>query len=155
LGTLVAKHRLVTVVGAGGAGKTRLAVELAGDLVDRYPDGVWFVDLAAVSDPGLVDVSVAATMGLRPEPGRPLADTLADHAASRRFLLVLDTCDAQLPAVAPLVSRILSSGRGAAVLATSREPFGLPGELIWRIPPLSVQQSADGTPSDAVALLID
>jgi predicted ATPase/class 3 adenylate cyclase len=151
----MAEHRLVTIVGAGGAGKTRLAIELAGDLVGRYPDGIWFVDLATVSAPDLVDVTIAATMGLRPEPGRPVADTLAEHAAGRRFLLVLDTCDAQLAAAGPLVSRILSSGHHSGVLATSREPFGLPGEVVWRIPPLSLKPAPGGGPSDALALLLE
>ena len=155
LRALVSSHRLVTVVGAGGAGKTRLAVELASELLDAYPDGVWFADLATVSDPGLADVAIAATLGLRPEPGRPMADTLADHAAARRFLLVLDTCDAQISATAPVVSKLLRSGSGAAVLATSREPFGLPGEVVWRIPSLSLRRPASGGPSDAVALLVD
>jgi predicted ATPase/class 3 adenylate cyclase len=152
---LLAAHRLVTVAGTGGAGKTRLAVQVAEDLVDEYPDGVWFADLATVSDPGLVPVSIAATLGLRPEPGRPVVDTLADHAATRRFLLLVDTCDAHLPAVGPVVSRLLGSGRGVTVLATSREPIGLPGEVVWRIPPLSVRPGEQGEPSDAVALLVE
>jgi predicted ATPase/class 3 adenylate cyclase len=152
---LLRAHRLVTLVGAGGAGKTRLAVEAARVVVDEYPDGVWFVDLAAVSDPALVDVAVAAALGIRPEPGRAIADTIADHAAGRRMLLLLDTCDAYLPDAAPLVARLLAGGRHARVLTTSREPLGLPGEVVWRIPPLSVRPPADGGPSDAVALLLD
>jgi predicted ATPase/class 3 adenylate cyclase len=152
---LLRTHRLVTLVGAGGAGKTRLAVEVTRDLVSEYTDGVWFVDLAGVSDPELVGVAVAATLGLRPEPGRPIAHTIADHAAGRRMLLLLDTCDAHLPAAAPLVARLLGGGREARVLATSREPLGLPGEVVWRVPPLSVRAGADGRPSDAVALLLD
>jgi predicted ATPase/class 3 adenylate cyclase len=155
LRALMLRHRLVTVVGPGGAGKTRLAIETAGALIDEYPDGVWFADLAAVSDPGLVEVSVAATLGLRPEPGRPVADTLADHAVSRRFLLVLDTCDAQLAGAVPVVARLLGGGRGTAVLATSREPLGLPGETVWRIPPLSTLPGPEGGHGDAVALLLD
>lgn len=152
---LLAAHRLVTVVGAGGAGKTRLAVQVAGGLVDSYPDGVWMVDLATVTDPGLVGVTVAATLGLRPEPGRPVLETLAEHVANRRLLLVLDTCDAHTRAVAPMVSQLLASGDGPRVLATSREPVGLPGEVVWRIPPLSLEPAPDGGPSDAVALLVD
>ena len=152
---LLSAQRLVTVVGPGGAGKTRLAVQVAEDLVDEYPDGVWFADLAAVTDPGLVAVSIAATLGLRPEPGRPVTDTLADHAATRRFLLLVDTCDAHLAAAAPVLSRLLSSGRGCSVLATSREPMGLPGEVVWRIPSLSLRPVVAGQPSDAVALLLE
>jgi predicted ATPase len=164
LRAMVDEHRLVTVVGAGGAGKTRLGVELAGELVpplddevtaSPYPDGVWFVDLASVTDPGLVAFAIAAVLGLRPEPGRPIMDTLEEYAAGRRMLLVLDTCDAQLAAAVDVVSRLLSGGRGVRVLATSREPFGVPGEVVWRIPPLSLEPSHDGGPSDAVALLLD
>jgi predicted ATPase/class 3 adenylate cyclase len=155
LAALVEANRLVTVVGPGGAGKTRLAVEVASTRVDAYPDGVWFVDLASVTDPGLAAVTVAATLGLRPEPGRAVVDTIADYAANRRFLLVLDTCDAQPGATAMLVGRLLSSSRGAEVLATSREPFGLAGEVVWRIPPLSLEPAEDGSPGDAVALLVD
>jgi predicted ATPase/class 3 adenylate cyclase len=154
LSELVAGNRLVTVVGAGGVGKTRLAVEVAGGQVDAYPDGVWFVDLSTVTDPGLVAVTVAATVGLRPEPGRPVLDTLADHLGTRRTLLVLDTCEVQVGAVASMVSSVLSAGRGARVLATSREPIGLPGEVVWRIPPLSLEPGERGL-SDAVALLAD
>ncbi|GIJ21630.1 ATP-binding protein [Micromonospora lutea] len=152
---LVARHRLVTVLGAGGSGKTRLAVEFATDLVDEYPDGVWFVDIAAVTDPGLVAFAVAAVLGLRPEPGRPMVDTLVEYAAPRRMLIVLDTCDAQPASCAEAVSRLLAGGGGVRVLATTREPLALPGEVVWRIPPLSVDPAPDGTESDAVALLLD
>jgi predicted ATPase/class 3 adenylate cyclase len=164
LSTLVSGHRLVTVVGAGGVGKTRLAVEVAREMVPSweggahgvpYPDGVWFVDVATVTDPGLVAFAIAAVLGLRPEPGRPMSDTLVEYAASRRMLLVLDTCDAQLSASAEIISRLLTGGRGVGVLATSREPFSVPGETVWRIPPLSVDPVPGGGPSDAVALLLD
>jgi predicted ATPase/class 3 adenylate cyclase len=153
LAELLAEHRLVTVIGAGGAGKTRLAVEVASSLVDAYPDGLWFVDLAAVTDPGLVAVTVAGALGLRPEPGRPVLRTLAEHVANRRLLLVLDTCDTQVSAVASMVSCVLAAGRDGRVLATSREPLGLPGEVVWRIPPLSLEPAGGGGLSDAVALL--
>ncbi|WP_082312877.1 ATP-binding protein [Salinispora fenicalii] len=152
---LVQNYRLVTVVGAGGAGKTRLAVELAADLLESHPDGVWFVDLAAVAEPGLVAYAVAAQLGLRPEPGRPIVDTLVEHAAARRMLMLLDTGDAQLSASAQVISQLLAGGVGVRVLATSRESFGLPGEVVWRIPPLSVDPPIAGAESDAVALLLD
>ncbi len=155
LAALVEQHRLVSVVGPGGAGKTRLAVEVASTRVDAYPDGVWFVDLASVTDPGLVAVTVAATLGLRPEPGRAVVDTIADYASSRRFLMVLDTCDAQPGATAMVVGRLLAGCREVQVLATSREPLGLAGEVVWRIPPLSLEPEPDGAPGDAVALLVD
>jgi predicted ATPase/class 3 adenylate cyclase len=155
LAGLLVEQRLVTVVGAGGAGKTRLAIEVAGAQVDNYPDGLWFVDLATVTDPGLVAVTIAAALGLRPEPGRPVLQTLTEYVAARRLLLVLDTCDAQVGAVAAMVSSVLAGGREARVLATSREPLGLPGEVVWRIPRLSLEPASDGGPGDAVALLAD
>lgn len=155
LGQLLLAHRLVTVVGAGGAGKTRLAVELSAAGTARYPDGVWFVDLATVTDPGLVAFAIATMLGLRPEPGRPILDTLVEYAANRRLLLVLDTCDAQLNAAAEVAARLLTGGTGVRVLATSREPFGVPGEVVWRIPPLSLAPGSAGSPSDAVALLVE
>jgi predicted ATPase/class 3 adenylate cyclase len=155
LARLLDSFRLVTVTGPGGAGKTRLAVRVAATHAEHYPDGTWFVDLAAVTDPELVPVTVAAALGLRPEPGRPMLDSLADHAAERRLLLVLDTCDAQISAVAPVVQRVLTAGGAATVLATSREPLGLPGEVVWRIPPLSLEPPGGGGLSDAVALLAD
>lgn len=155
LSRLISEHRLVTVVGAGGAGKTRLAIEVAGGAVESYPDGVWFVDLATVTDPGLVAFAIAAVLGLRPEPGRPIVDTLVEYAASRRMLMLLDTCDAQPRASAEVVARLLTGGAGVRVLATSREPLALPGEVVWRIPPLSTEQAPGGGPSDAVALLQD
>ncbi|WP_200210874.1 ATP-binding protein [Micromonospora coerulea] len=155
LSGLVERYRLVTVLGAGGAGKTRLAVELACGIVESYPDGVWFVDIAAVTDPGLVAFEIAAVLGLRPEPGRPMVDTLVEYAAARRMLVVLDTCDAQPAASAEVISRLLAGGRGVRVLATSRESFGVPGEVVWRIPPLSVDPRPAGAESDAVALLLD
>ncbi|MEU8264177.1 adenylate/guanylate cyclase domain-containing protein [Micromonospora sp. NPDC048999] len=155
LNRLVETYRLVTVLGAGGAGKTRLAVELATGIVEAYPDGVWFVDIAAVTDPGLVAFEVAAVLGLRPEPGRPMTDTLVEYAATRRMLIVLDTCDAQPAASAEAISRLLAGARDVRVIATSRESFGLPGEVVWRIPPLSDDPRPGGGESDAVTLLLE
>jgi predicted ATPase/class 3 adenylate cyclase len=173
---LLAEDRLVTVAGPAGAGKTRLAVEAAGRRAGAYPDGVWFVDLATAigdadiagvaEDAGLVDVvgladgarvveAVAAALGLRPEPGRAVLETIAEYAATRKFLLLLDTCDAHPAASAGVVARVLASGPGARVLATSTAPLGQPGEVIWRIPPLSLAAGPGGEQSEAVELLLD
>ena len=140
---LLSTHRLVTVAGAGGAGKTRLAVAVAEELRTAYPDGVWLVDLAE-DQPA---EALAAAMGVRPEPARPLVDTLVERCADRRVLLVLDTCEARHHAARELLRRLLSRCRRLTVLATSRASLGVPGELVWRIPPLA--------PADAFALLRD
>jgi predicted ATPase/class 3 adenylate cyclase len=142
LAGLLRQNRLVSIVGVGGAGKTRLAVETAG--TGRYPDGTWYVDLAAADD---VPAATAAALGLRPEPGRPILDTLLDALANRRLLLVLDGCEHRPAATAALASRLLLAGRGVTILAASRQPLGLPGELVWRIPPLPL--------APAVELLLD
>ena len=152
---LLRTHRLVTVVGAGGAGKTRLALVVAAGAVDAYPQGVWFCDLATVTDAEAVPAALAAALGLRPEPGRPVIETLTDRLADRRTLLVLDTCDVLPAAVAGVVSRLLTSAAGLVVLATGREPLGARGELVWRIPPLSMLADRRGGVPDAVALLPD
>lgn len=151
---LLRAHRLVNLVGTGGAGKTRLALELGTEMVSTFADGVWFVDLATVGDAHLVPVAVAEAVGVRPEPGRPVLDTLAEYAATREMMLVLDTCEAHLAAVGSVVTRLLAAGKGVQVLATSREPLGVPGELVWRIPPLETASGTAGTP-DAVALLLE
>jgi predicted ATPase len=152
---LVAAHRLVTIVGPGGAGKTRLALEAASAVVGGFGDGVWFIDLAAVSDAELVAVSVAEVMGVRPEPGRPIMETLAEYVGMRQVLVVLDTCDAHLPAVGAVAHRLLAAGENVRILATSREPLVTPGELVWRIPPLRLIAERPDAPAEAVELLID
>jgi class 3 adenylate cyclase len=154
LTALVADHRLVTIVGSAGTGKTRLAVEVADSLVTSHPDGVWFVDLSSGGDPGSVAVAIAAALGLRPEPGRPVLDTVAAHVADRRTLVVLDGCNAQPSAVAPAIARLLSGGGTTRALVTGREPLGIPGEVAWTIPPLTAGPGSGG-PSDAVSLLLD
>nr|WP_238547431.1 adenylate/guanylate cyclase domain-containing protein [Actinoplanes friuliensis] len=139
---LVGKHRLVTVAGAGGGGKTRLALAAAEELLTAYPDGVWVVDLAAE----LPEAALAAAMGVRAEPARPLLDSIVERCGSGRTLIVLETCEARQPAARELVRRLLAGCRRLDVLATSRVPLGVPGELVWRIPSLA--------PADAFALLV-
>lgn len=152
---LLSAHRLVTVVGAGGAGKTRLALEVAGGVVESFADGVWFVDLAAVTDPYLVAMSVAEVLGVRPEPGRPILDTVTEYAGARNVMLVFDTCDTHLATASQVATRLIEAGPGVRILATSREPLSTPGQMIWRIPPMSVAARADGGTPDAVALLAE
>ena len=132
--------RLMTLTGAGGSGKTRLALEVARDLVGAYPDGVWLVELAALSDPALVARAVAATLGVREQPDRSLTQTLCSHLGSRRMLLVLDNCEHLVDAAARLTKDLLYASPGLRVLATSREPLGISGEIVWPVPTLSLPE---------------
>ncbi|WP_433792288.1 ATP-binding protein [Actinoplanes sp. CA-252034] len=145
LAGLISHHRLVTVVGPGGSGKTRLTHAVAEQLLPAYPGGVWTIDAAAAAK-GLPH-ALAAALGLRPEPGRPLIDTLVEECAERRMLVVLQTCDAAPALTATLAHRLLSRCRRLDVVATARAPLALAGETVWRIPPL--------VPADAFALLRD
>lgn len=127
-------ERLVTLTGAGGAGKTRLGLHAAAELADRWPDGVWWVDLSSVTDPALVADVVAATIGVLVEPvGGPLR-ALTVQLRDRRVLLCLDNCEHLLAASADLAEALLRSCPELSLLATSREPLNLPGETVWRVP---------------------
>ena len=155
----LAMTRLLTLTGTGGAGKTRLALEVARDLAGTCPEGAWFVDLAPLSEPEVVPQAVAAALEVREEPGRPLTDTLADVLSGKNLLVLLDNCEHLIEAAADLVDVLLGRCPGLRVVATSREPLGVEGEVLWRVPPLSVPQAS--TPSDdlheyaAVRLFVD
>jgi predicted ATPase/DNA-binding SARP family transcriptional activator len=137
---LLSAGGLLTLTGVGGAGKTRLAEEAARRLLDIYPDGVWFADLARVAEPRLVPDAVAAALGLDPAAGsRPLR-TLVARLASRNLLLILDNCEHLLGACAELASEVRRACPGVALLATSREPLHAPGEITFRVP--SLQENA-------------
>ncbi len=135
-------HRLVTLSGAGGAGKTRLAVHVAARAVGDYDDGVWFVDLASVTNPDAVPVTAARVFGLPDQPGRSTTDTLLRFVRDRRLLMVLDNCEHVLDASATFVASLLGAAPGVTVLATSREPLGVPGEAVWQVPSLSLADEA-------------
>ncbi|OBH51362.1 transcriptional regulator [Mycobacterium mantenii] len=141
-------NRLVTLTGAGGVGKTRLAVQVADQVAREFAEGAWFVDLAPVTNPPVVPVTVARTLGLTDQPGRSTMETLTKFIRSRKMLLVLDNCEHLLDASADLVMALLEAGPDVTVLATSREQIGIAGELTWRVPSLSV----DG---EAVELFVD
>jgi predicted ATPase/class 3 adenylate cyclase/DNA-binding CsgD family transcriptional regulator len=139
---LLTQNRLVTLTGAGGAGKTRLAIQVAGQLSGEFGDGVWYVDLAPITDPDLVPVTAARSFGLPDQPGRSTMDTLARFIGDRQMLMVLDNCEHLLDASAALVVTLLGASAGLALLATSREPIGVAGELSWRVPSLSFADEA-------------
>jgi predicted ATPase/DNA-binding CsgD family transcriptional regulator len=137
--SLLADQRLVTVAGAGGCGKTRLAAHVAALAAadgDRWPDGVWWVELQAVTDPAAVPVHVANAVGALVEPVAGPSRSLIEHLRSARALMCLDNCEHVLDAAAQLVQALLTSCPGVAVLTTSREPLNLAGESTWRLPPL-------------------
>ncbi|OBH88782.1 LuxR C-terminal-related transcriptional regulator [Mycobacterium sp. E2733] len=139
---LLVDNRLVTLIGAGGAGKTRLAVEMAGRIAAEFGDGVWCVDLAPVTHPGVVAVAVARAFGLSDQPGRSTMDTLLRFVRDRQMLVVLDNCEHLLDASAELVVALLGAAPGLTLLATSREPIGVAGEVSWRVPSLSLADEA-------------
>jgi predicted ATPase/DNA-binding SARP family transcriptional activator len=134
----LARTSLLTLTGTGGCGKTRLALEVARDLVGAYPDGVWLVELAPLSDPTLLPQAVASTLGVREQPGRPLLETLEDTLRPKKTLLVVDNCEHLVEAVAHLVDALLDSCPGLRVLATSRETLSAAGEVTWVVPSLAV-----------------
>jgi predicted ATPase/class 3 adenylate cyclase len=139
---LLVDNRLVTLTGAGGAGKTRLAVEIAARIAPELRDGVWYVDLAPITHPAVVPVTVARALGLPDQPGRSTMDTLLRFVADRQLLILLDNCEHLLDPSAELVVALLAGAPGLTVLATSREPIGVTGEATWRVPSLSVTDEA-------------
>ena len=152
------QYRLVTVTGPGGAGKTRLAGEVAKQMAGRFADGVWLAELAAVRDPGQVAVVVAAALGIRDLPVVAAADALADALARRQLLLVLDNCEHVIGAAAELCGRLLLGADDVRVLATSREALRVGGEVRYRLAPLTLPDPADPADpdeSEAVALFAD
>ena len=143
--------RLVTLTGVGGVGKTRLAIAVADDCAGEYPNGVWFVGLAALADPALVPATVAAALDLR-ETGNPL-ENLTLHLQDKSLLLVLDNCEHLPTASAALADHLLTHCSGLRLLATSRQSLGPLGETVWPVSPLSLDDSAG--PSEAVRLFIE
>jgi predicted ATPase/DNA-binding CsgD family transcriptional regulator len=152
------QYRLVTVTGPGGAGKTRLAGEVAKQVASRFADGVWLAELAAVRDPAQVAAAVAAALGVRDLPAVAAADALAGALARRQLLLVLDNCEQVIGAAAELCGRLLLGADDVRVLATSREALRIAGEARYRLGPLTLpdpDNPADSSGSEAVALFSD
>ncbi|MEO7803040.1 MAG: LuxR C-terminal-related transcriptional regulator [Actinomycetota bacterium] len=158
---LLESTRLFTITGSGGCGKTRLALQVAAETIDAYPDGVWWVDLAPLADPTLVHNAVAATLSVREVPMQELSDTIENHLREKRALLVLDNCEHLISSCHALAETMLKSCPGVDLLATSREPLGLAGETTWRVPSLSLPSETQAanievlTQCEAVRLFID
>ena len=136
--------RLLTLTGVGGTGKTRLALEVARELAQVYPDGVWLVELAPLSEPALLFQEVAEALGVREHAARPLEDTLLEALGDKELLLVLDNCEHLLEASAWMTDALLDACSKVRILVTSREPLGIPGEVVRRVAPLSVPEPEEG-----------
>ncbi len=155
---LLDQYRLVTITGPGGAGKTRLAGEVARRVAARFADGAWLAELAPVRDPAHVPVAVAAALGVREQPGIPLADALARALGRQQLLLVLDNCEHVIGAAGQLCAGLLAAGDDLRVLATSREPLRVAGEARYRLAPLSLPDPDDlahAAGAEAVALFTE
>lgn len=156
---LLAQNRLVTLVGIGGVGKTRIALQAAGEVLGRYPDGVWVVDLASIADPELVPICVAQVLGVQEQIGEQLLRTLCRHLRARHLLLVLDTCEHVIAATAALVAAVLTDAPNSRVLATSREVLNVDGEQQVPVQPLSLPgrgaRGEDIAAAEAVQLFVE
>ena len=157
LGSLIQEHRLVTVLGPGGIGKTRLALQAAAEQIDRFSDGVFFVDLAPSRQAEQVPSAIAATLGIHERPGTSLGELLAGHLRSRTMLLVLDNLEQLLPGAGPTVAELLATTADLRVLATTRAPLRVRGEREYAAPALAVGSSThhDAEPPAAVALFME
>jgi predicted ATPase/class 3 adenylate cyclase len=148
---LLASNRLVSLVGVGGTGKTRLMLHVAGEVAGRHPDGAWMVELAPLGDPDLVLPEVARALGVRDAPGQPLLEVVTDFLRDKDLLLLVDNCEHLIGAAADVAERLLGGCRSLRVLATSREALGVPGEAIFQVPSLGIPETLDHTDIEAVA----
>jgi predicted ATPase/DNA-binding CsgD family transcriptional regulator len=149
---IAAAVRALTLCGAGGIGKTRLAIHAAARLAASFADGAWFVELADLQQPDLVASRIASVIGVVEEPGRPLPATLADALRTRRMLILLDNCEHLIDACARICQRLLAGSPGLKVIATSREPLRVAAETVWQVPPMAMP-APDGRPDNAVELM--
>jgi predicted ATPase/class 3 adenylate cyclase len=139
--SLLSTHRLVTLTGSGGTGKTRLSFQVAGQVLENYPNGAWLVELAPLSDPDLIPKTVASALSLPEIPGKTIIDSLVDYLRTKRLLLILDNCEHLLEACADLADRLLRACPGLTILASSREFLGVEGEAPYRVPPMALPDS--------------
>jgi predicted ATPase/class 3 adenylate cyclase/Tfp pilus assembly protein PilF len=157
---LLANSRLLTLLGMGGLGKSRLSMQVAAIVLDDYPDGVWFVELAALADPQLVPQATASVLGVREEPGSPVVEALVRFVRDRKLLVVLDNCEHVVQACAELAKRLLQAGPQVRVLASSRDALRIAGEAIFQVAPLAAPGQAEQSveallANDAVRLFVD
>ncbi len=159
---LLSSAFLITLVGSGGAGKTRLALQVAADVMNDYPDGVWLAEFAPFADPALVPNAVASALNVAEQPGRDMTETLVDFLRPKALMLLLDNCEHLLPACGGLAAALLGKCPQVRILATSREGLGVPGEILWRVPSLSVPKDMRHLPPseelvlyEAVRLFVD
>ena len=145
-------HRLVTLTGVGGVGKTRLALEVAARMENDFPDGVWVIELAAIGDPATVPEAVAGVLGITQQPARSVSESIAITLEGRSRLLVFDNCEHVLDAAADLIEVILGHSSTVRILATSREGLRVPDERIWPVPPLDARTGFD---SSAATLFVE
>ncbi len=143
---LLGTTRILSLTGTGGAGKTRLSLKVAARALERYPDGVWFVGLATLTNPALVPQAVATALEVREEPGRELTPTLAEYIKPRKILLVLDNCEHMVLPCLLLADALLHACRDLTILATSREALNIEGEIAWQVPPLSLPDPREHVP---------
>jgi predicted ATPase len=143
---LLSTTRLLTLTGSGGAGKSRLAIQVAAEVLEEFPDGVWLVELASLSDPLLVPHAVASALGVPEQSDRPIMATLAESLQFTRMLIMLDNCEHMIQACADLADALLRACPDHRILATSREPLGIGGELAYRVPSLRVPNLRDLPP---------
>lgn len=158
---LLGKTHLLTLIGAGGSGKTRLALQFAADAIDEFDKGAWFVELAPITDPALVPVAALNALDLREVAGREPLDVLSDYLGTKIIFLVLDNCEHLVEACAQLAAHLLTHCPNVQILATSREALGIPGEVLYRVPTLALPDPkhlpalASLSQYDAVRLFIE
>jgi len=158
---LLEKTKLLTLTGSGGCGKTRLALQVAAEMLDGEGDGAWLVELASLADPNLVPATIAGVLNIKEEPGKPIQQSLVEHLKSKRLLLMLDNCEHLLNACAKLIDTLIHQCPQVLVLATSREALGIAGETTYRVPSLSlpdptkVQTVESFTHFEAVRLFVE
>jgi non-specific serine/threonine protein kinase len=148
---LLSNTRLMTLTGAGGVGKTRLAMRLASAVASQYPEGIWLVDLAPLTAPDLIAQTIATALGVRESANRPVRDALFESVRHRRMLLLLDTCEHLIDACAEIAEALLRTAPLARIVCTSREALGVPGEIVYRVPSLSLPEAFESMAAEPLA----